>query len=479
MSAQLDDEALRIALVAGARKAFEQLRAAHPGEQFYCYALYTTPEYRSISPLVLGARGLRRVATDYDPDDVEGQMDELRWSPADSPYMTMGEEHFGEVEAILSVLPNIYELPSQEFSDRVTRVHACCVRALEDLDAAGMFGSGAARDAVVLNIFQGDQSSRSRVDNARRLNPAKACERIAEDLPVTREVGTFTTRGGPIYQVNQVVTRGAIMAAVAPKRAMAWRDGTALVDAELPGNAWNVAVAETGLATAIDGELVWVPFAAGPTTRAARHDKRIGAIAVSHDGAAVFTVGWDGLIIASTNATERWRLQRHAADLALDLDEGRLFAAGVGVSIHAVASGEELGRLEAEGDAFACVAVSSSGRVAAGSNTARAGRVVLWSAEGEMITSLAIPELLPDSARSDSHRPTGCTGVAFSPDGTRLASAHTSGELHVWNAATGEHVGTVRGRHESLSGCGWIDASRVALGGRDVDRSPAISVFEV
>lgn len=475
----LDDKALRAALAAAARAAFTQLRADHPDEQLYCYSLYTTPEYRWISPLVLGREALRRVATDYDADNVEGQMDELRWSPADSSYLEMGAEHFGESEAILAALPHIHELPHDQFVDRVRRVHECCIGALQDLDAEGFFGSGSERDAVTLNVFQGDQSNRSRLDNARRLNPPAACERIAADLLVTREVGTFTTRGDRVYQVNDVAARGSVIAAVASKRALAWRDIEVLVDASLSGGAWCVAVVDAEILTAVDGELHRIPFDGGPVVRSGRHTGRIGSIAASGDGASVFTAGRDGAIIASFGGVARWRVEGHAAGLALSADERRLYASGEGVRILAADSGDELGRLECEGAAFACVAASSRGAVAAGSNTAGPGRVCLWSADGALVAELTIPDLMPESARTGTYRPTGCAGVAFSPDGSRLASAHTSGELHVWDAVTGEHITTVRGRHESLSGCGWLDDARVALGGRDVDESPAVSVFEV
>jgi hypothetical protein len=53
------------------------------------------------------------------------------------------------------------------------------------------------------------------------------------------------------------------------------------------------------------------------------------------------------------------------------------------------------------------------------------------------------------------------------------------GLYNVWDVDSGARLATVRGRHEALSGCAWVDDARVALCGRDVDEGPAIYVFDV
>ena len=476
----LDDDSLTGALATAARAAFEQLRAENPDERFYCYALYTTGEYRWISPLVCGENALRNVATSYDENDIENQMLELRWSPADSPYMEMGLEHFDPVEALLAALPHIYDLSPVEFRDRVDRVHACCTAALQRLDADGFFGAGAERDAVIVNILQGDQSNRSRLDNAKVLNPPAAWDRLAAALPVTREVGTFTTMGDGMYQINDMVVCGEVIAAVAAKRALAWRGDELKVDVELRANAWSVAAADDGLLTAVDGKLSWLGLGGGSRDTDENHAAHMAALALSPDGRLWIWAAPDGVLIASRDGDEVWRVERWASDLALSADVQRVYVAGTGVCILDAATGAEVGQLVADSLSFKCVAVSSTGGVAAGCDQVREpGRLVVWSPDGDLVGNLAIPDLLAESARSESYRPTGCVGVAFSPDGARIASAHTSGELHIWDAAVGEHVTTVRGRHESLCGCGWLDDSRVALAGRDVDEGPAVYIFDM
>ncbi|NVI92468.1 DUF4303 domain-containing protein [Actinomadura sp. BRA 177] len=55
-------------------------------------------------------------------------------------------------------------------------------RALARLDEEGVFGRGAERARVVVNILQGDQGEESVLENARRLNPPAALTVLERDF---------------------------------------------------------------------------------------------------------------------------------------------------------------------------------------------------------------------------------------------------------------------------------------------------------
>ena len=74
---------------------------------------------------------------------------------------------------------------------------------------------------------------------------------------------------------------------------------------------------------------------------------------------------------------------------------------------------------------------------------------------------------------------TAVLALAFSPDGTRLASGHMGGDVNVWDVASGELRSTVRGCHESVSGVAWRSDDRLAVVGRDVDDGPMVYLFDV
>ncbi len=55
----------------------------------------------------------------------------------------------------------------------------------------------------------------------------------------------------------------------------------------------------------------------------------------------------------------------------------------------------------------------------------------------------------------------GVYGVAFSPDGTRLASASLDNQVKLWDAATGALLQTLKGHGDGVASVGWLEDGRL------------------
>jgi hypothetical protein len=168
--------------VAAARAAFRQARELHPDASFYCFALYTDASAAYILPTCGSEEGLRQ-------DADAGQAERLRWNPPDWPCHLLGEEHFQDVLELLDSRGDPWQRDDDDVDAEVAARFDACFRALALLDAARFFGQGAERDQVIVTVLQGDQSDRSRLNNARRLNPPPAVARLERDLTRPRPAG--------------------------------------------------------------------------------------------------------------------------------------------------------------------------------------------------------------------------------------------------------------------------------------------------
>lgn len=101
----------------------------------------------------------------------------------------------------------------------------------------------------------------------------------------------------------------------------------------------------------------------------------------------------------------------------------------------------------------------------AGGELPIAGEVRVWEAEGgKLLHTLRGYEPAKVVAGRDGYH---VTGVAFSPDGKRIASAGSDGAVRVWELPGGEPVQTLQGSAKWLRGVAFGPGGRVATAGGD------------
>ncbi|OLT14124.1 hypothetical protein BJF79_02820 [Actinomadura sp. CNU-125] len=468
-------EELAARLVDAARAAFAQARDAHPGETFYCYGLFTGPLLEYILPTCASEEGLRAVARVYTAEFggmVDAQADGLRWSPADSPHHLLGEHHFGAVEELLDS-----RAAEDDVEDEAEARLEACFRALARLDREGFFGRGDDRDRVIVTVLQGDQSDRSRLANARRLNPPAAVARLAREL-IVREPSEGATTFGSMgtYQVTALAfaaDAGLLVACGSGGEVFAWdaADGREVLAARHYASYWRAAISADARTLVLrDGGTPVRVSLPGGVCRAADFDDAWD-VAVSPDGAVTAAAG--ETVRAFEAGRERWRLERPASAVRFGAD-GTLLAivgdgAAKGVAVLDAADGSVVAELVRTGPAVRhCVAWSADGGLLAVGDPESAR---LWHRDGRAFAqgrALAFP--------ADTGEP---SDLAFSPNGTVLATAHESGDVHVWEVGTGRHVRRLGGPQESMNAVVWLDDARLAAAGRDVDSGPPVHVFQL
>lgn len=161
------DETLVQAIVKAAGSAFRELFSVHPGEYYYC-SLLTTGE--AFSP-VIAAWSKEALAAWVAGSTIPGYVP--KWSFAECPYYAFGESHFVPVQELFESrtvnIDSVDELWSTEYDIRLESM----VEAMRRLDKMGLFGTGAARDSVVIlvEVMPPDESN---VKRAKELNPPVA-----------------------------------------------------------------------------------------------------------------------------------------------------------------------------------------------------------------------------------------------------------------------------------------------------------------
>ena len=181
---------LELLLLPAARAAFTAVQQQHPDEHFYAFSLFHEPLWEGIMPASNTEEALARRAEVYQQFESHRQqsLDKLktilRWSAGDWEYLDPPNTHFDPVNDWL--LKNIIwewlgDFDEATWKERYASVIEICRNTLKQLDSEGIFGIGAARETITLNLMMGDQD-RSWLEHARLLNPPAVYQRWLYEL---------------------------------------------------------------------------------------------------------------------------------------------------------------------------------------------------------------------------------------------------------------------------------------------------------
>jgi hypothetical protein len=171
----MDWNTLELEIYKAARNAFDDLRGAHPDEEFYAYALYTDGDAWTVCPAANSLRGFEK-AISQQPDPSAATLAYYKWATSEWAYEGWKSSYFREISAQLRAWENRADLATFK-----RNVAASMIGALKKLDADGFFGAGVEREKLALFISVTDDDSAESVENesAKLLNPKSVYERFA------------------------------------------------------------------------------------------------------------------------------------------------------------------------------------------------------------------------------------------------------------------------------------------------------------
>lgn len=175
------------------RQAFKQdlsaawtySRTKHPDQTPYAFILYGVEggPVPHLGPHVLTEESLTQVAQRYVEQGHHETLEEarkaLRYSVADSP-------HFAELEYRVPTVDALME-PHAEALDEdagFLLLVKAGMQALSDLDAEGLFGTGADRERLLLTVIFADSDRDWTTSSAKRLNPKATFKRFQDETKI-------------------------------------------------------------------------------------------------------------------------------------------------------------------------------------------------------------------------------------------------------------------------------------------------------
>ena len=178
---KLDSDKLLADVTDAARKAFTSLKKDHPDETFYAFALYTDESAMTIIPAASSEQTIQRRLDGYGKLS-PGDRKATRWSTGEWAYESVGADK--QFDAICKTLAKSdYYDPDDDDGHRnhFSAVFETMVRALEQLDKEGHFGTGKQREQVTLFCTVTDMEDPEPIENesAKQLNPPAVYKRFA------------------------------------------------------------------------------------------------------------------------------------------------------------------------------------------------------------------------------------------------------------------------------------------------------------
>jgi len=166
-------------IAAAARTCFHNLRSSRPDEHFYAYALYTDSDAMTIVPSANSLEGLQETLRAMNATDDKPW---ITWGVEEWKYCAWNTDGFNEICRKLRSDPVRSDgTADSNFDSFFFRVCSDMVAALKLLDEEGFFGSGEAREQVVLfaSINDDDRSDQFEDESARLLNPDTVYDRFS------------------------------------------------------------------------------------------------------------------------------------------------------------------------------------------------------------------------------------------------------------------------------------------------------------
>lgn len=145
----LDFKALQADVTKAATAAIAELRAAHPGEHFYAFALYTDEAVAGISPAANTEEHLAKRIADY-KYTTPSEVNYVRWSTSEWAYEGFGWNHFKPSYDLMMAVRHPPEGDDDPFPQYRRRVFQLMIDVLAAMDRHGVFGRGGERERVTL-----------------------------------------------------------------------------------------------------------------------------------------------------------------------------------------------------------------------------------------------------------------------------------------------------------------------------------------
>lgn len=180
---QLDD--IRSALRTAADKFWKAIAKEHSGETPYAFLFEISCEGFSAHGTVATEEGLNRFAEKYVAEEggkLAKAKAEFRWgSPEDAWYQ--------QPDAPFNAVNKLLQRASEErlYEECTGGLEPLCLDVLKEMDAAGIFGTQAARERMAVGVcyIGGDNSPKEFLGWAKQVNPPSVYKRLQKEYKLS------------------------------------------------------------------------------------------------------------------------------------------------------------------------------------------------------------------------------------------------------------------------------------------------------